>query len=109
MNGIVDWFSNKKGYGFIKSLDTDIGSVFCHITSINLEGYKNLYPGEYVSFNLETDESEKIKAVNVTGVNGGPLLCQNENYIFKVFRRKNVNKEVDEDPEQTHEESVVVN
>jgi len=48
MEGMVKWFDNKKGYGFI---GRDGGpDVFVHYTAIVGEGYKTLNEGEAVEF-----------------------------------------------------------
>jgi CspA family cold shock protein len=62
-DGIVKWFSNKKGFGFIEQEDgTDI---FVHFSSINMDGFKTLNEGERVSF--EVEESDRGPAAkNVT-------------------------------------------
>ena len=52
--GIVKWFSNKKGYGFIEQKDGP--DVFVHFSSINAPGYKTLTEGERVSFDLEEND-----------------------------------------------------
>lgn len=49
--GIVKWFNNAKGYGFI-SLDGDGADVFAHFSAIEMEGYKTLKQGQKVEFNL---------------------------------------------------------
>jgi len=60
--GKVKWFNPKKGYGFIVGPDgTDI---FVHYSSIAGDGYKTLYEGDLISFDVV--EGEKgLRAENV--------------------------------------------
>jgi len=46
--GIVKWFSNVKGYGFIEYGDTE--EIFVHFTGIQMEGYRTLKAGQSVEF-----------------------------------------------------------
>ena len=64
--GIINWFNNEKGYGFITgSVDEDI---FVHYTAIKQDGYKTLSEGQIVEFNLiKTDKG--LQATNVKTVN----------------------------------------
>ena len=49
--GIVKWFSNHKGFGFIeRNGDTD---VFVHQSAISGSGFKTLDEGDSVSFEVE--------------------------------------------------------
>lgn len=48
--GVVRWFNNAKGYGF---LGRDGGpDVFCHYTSIQRKGFKSLKEGDTVEFDV---------------------------------------------------------
>ncbi len=53
-NGIVKWFSNKKGYGFIEQESG--GDVFVHHSAINGDGFKTLAEGVKVTFDVEQGE-----------------------------------------------------
>lgn len=50
-NGIVKWFSRLKGYGFIKP-DDGGREVFVHYSAIDGDGYRNLYEGDTVEYDL---------------------------------------------------------
>jgi CspA family cold shock protein len=61
-DGIVKWFSEKKGYGFIER--NDGGDIFVHYSSINTSGFKTLTAGDRVSFEVEeTDRGPQAKNV----------------------------------------------
>ena len=50
-NGIVKWFNERKGYGFIEQ---DEGpDVFVHHSGINAPGFKSLNEGDRVTFEIE--------------------------------------------------------
>ncbi len=61
-NGIVKWFNESKGFGFISTEDGS--DVFVHYSSIQGDGYKSLAEGDSVSFDIE-DSPKGRKAVNV--------------------------------------------
>ena len=48
--GTVKWFSEKKGYGFIEQ--DEGGDIFVHHSAINMPGFKILYEGDRVSFDV---------------------------------------------------------
>ena len=77
--GTVKWFNHSRGYGFITTINTEGPNkdYFVHHTNIDVKSnvYKILQKGEYVHFN-EIEENNKYYAHNVTGINGGPLLCE---------------------------------
>ncbi len=61
-NGVVKWFNESKGYGFISTEDGS--DVFVHYSSIQGNGYKSLAEGDSVSFDIE-EGSKGRKAINV--------------------------------------------
>jgi len=50
-NGVVKWFSNRKGYGFIEQEEGD--DIFVHHSAINMAGFRTLAEGDRVSFEIE--------------------------------------------------------
>ncbi len=50
--GVVKWFNESKGYGFITP-DDGGKDLFVHFSAINAEGYKVLQEGDRVSFEQE--------------------------------------------------------
>jgi len=65
MKGIVKWFNNEKGYGFIQYTDEE--DIFVHYSAINQDGYKTLAEGQLVEFQL-VETSKGLQALNVTAV-----------------------------------------
>jgi CspA family cold shock protein len=67
--GIVKWFSNAKGYGFIGREDGR--DVFVHHSAIQMIGYKTLKDGDEVEFDIvegqkgpQADAVTRIKQAN---------------------------------------------
>jgi CspA family cold shock protein len=61
--GIVKWFNEEKGFGFIARDGGD--DVFVHFTAINMEGRRTLLEGQNVSFEV-TAGQKGPQAENVT-------------------------------------------
>jgi CspA family cold shock protein len=64
-NGIVKWFNERKGFGFIEQDDGP--DVFVHFSGIAADGFKSLNEGDRVTFEIEQGEKGP-SAVNVTVV-----------------------------------------
>jgi cold shock CspA family protein len=82
--GCVKWFNSKVGYGFITLIDKSTNvekDIFVHHSALNVssEQYRYLIQGEYVNFRLiksEDNELHEYCAGNVSGINGGKLMCE---------------------------------
>jgi CspA family cold shock protein len=66
--GVVKWFNNDKGYGFIKRNTGE--DVFCHHSAIQASGYRTLNEGERVEFDVKQGP-KGLQAENVRRVEGG--------------------------------------
>lgn len=63
--GIVKWFNERKGYGFI-SPNNGNKDVFVHVTDVNDSGYHKLNENEEVEFEIIEDNRGRRRAVNIT-------------------------------------------
>jgi CspA family cold shock protein len=64
LNGVVKWFSNDRGYGFVLKDGSEDEEYFVHFSSIEMDGYKTLKAGQEVTFELsETDKGVQAVAV----------------------------------------------
>ncbi|NUF45593.1 cold-shock protein [Acinetobacter pittii] len=60
--GTVKWFNETKGFGFIQQ---DTGpDVFAHFKEISSSGFKTLYEGQRVSFNIAQGQ-KGLTATNI--------------------------------------------
>ena len=81
--GMVKWFNNKAGFGFITVCgDSEYSNkdIFVHYSSIrvNTSQYKYLIQGEYVDFTLTKSPNDKheYQATDITGVMNGNIMCE---------------------------------
>jgi CspA family cold shock protein len=63
--GVVKWFDERKGYGFIRSADHH--DVFVHYRGIKGEGFKTLAQGQRVRFKRR-EGKETLEAIDVEPV-----------------------------------------
>ena len=61
--GIVKWFNNEKGFGFISVEGGD--DVFAHFSAIQKDGFKSLEEGQAVNFEI-VEGARGPQAANVT-------------------------------------------
>ena len=65
-NGIVKWFDEKKGYGFITVEDGN--DAFVHFSNIETEGFKTLAEGQKVTLEVtqgaKGPQAEHVRPVN---------------------------------------------
>jgi CspA family cold shock protein len=63
--GRVKWFNEKKGFGFISRDDGN--DVFVHFSAIKRDGFKSLYEGDEVEFEV-TQGPKGLQATDVVVV-----------------------------------------
>lgn len=64
--GMVKWFDNRKGYGFISYDETE--EIFVHFTAIEEEGFKTLEENQVVEFTV-IEGNRGVQAAHVKKVN----------------------------------------
>ncbi len=63
--GVVKWFNDSKGFGFIEQENG--ADVFVHFSSIQGDGFKSLSEGQEVSFDI-VQGAKGLQAANVIKV-----------------------------------------
>eukprot|EP00798_Chlamydomonas_sp_ICE-L_P009358 gene9358-16481_t len=79
LTGQVKWFNDRLGYGFCTVINESVHKgrdIFVHHSGIRplTSNYKTLRKGEYINFNVMNGHNG-MQAVDVTGICGGPLMC----------------------------------
>jgi CspA family cold shock protein len=68
--GIVKWFSDAKGFGFIEP-EGGGSDVFAHFSAVQMDGFRTLRQGSRVSFDLvqgpKGDSAQNIRPLNPPG------------------------------------------
>jgi len=67
--GVVKWFNDSKGYGFIQRDGQD--DVFVHFSSIQASGFRSLAEGQRVEFRVEQGQKGP-QAVDVRPLEAPP-------------------------------------
>ena len=67
--GIVKWFNNAKGFGFILP-DEGSEDVFAHYSAIEMEGFRTLKAGQKVSFEIQQGD-KGLHAMNIRNAQTG--------------------------------------
>lgn len=65
INGTVKWFNESKGFGFIEQQSGP--DVFAHFTAISGSGFKTLYEGQRVEFEVRQGQ-KGLQAENIIAV-----------------------------------------
>jgi CspA family cold shock protein len=63
--GVVKWFNDSKGFGFIEQENG--ADVFVHFSSIQGDGFKSLAEGQEVSFEV-VQGAKGLQAANVVKI-----------------------------------------
>lgn len=64
--GIVKWFNNAKGYGFIVP-ESGGDDLFAHYSAVTMDGYKSLNAGDEVEFEVTVGDKGP-QATNIVTV-----------------------------------------
>lgn len=66
-NGIVLWFCNRRGYGFIEYEIDGVKQkdMFVYYSDLTNEGFKTIFKDQRVSFDIGKNTAGNPKAINV--------------------------------------------
>jgi CspA family cold shock protein len=102
IKGIVKWFNDAKGFGFIEH---EKGDVFVHFSSIETSGFKTLKNGEEVLYELE-DGDKGLHAKQVQRINAPAEEASTKKAASKATRSDLSSQiEVERVPESMQESS----
>ena len=108
--GNCKWFNHKIGYGFVTVVDGDKKGkdIFVHHTGVNPKNsnFRTLTKGEYVSLDVE-DGKNGLQGINITGVLGGPLMC--DNIIFNRHGQEDMGRHDYQQPNKRENQEMNTN
>jgi cold shock protein len=64
ITGVVKFFNNDKGYGFIQP-DDGSSDAFVHISAVERAGMNTLHQDQRIGYELETGRNGRVSAVNL--------------------------------------------
>ena len=87
--GIVKWFNNHKGFGFIES--AEIGQdVFAHFSQVDMEGFKTLQQGASVMYEpIEGPRGWMAKNIKVIAAPASPEHAAEPQVSTRTTRLRN--------------------
>lgn len=96
--GRVRWYDYHKKFGFIEPLDGLSEDVFVHFNDLMTRKGRpgQLYTGEYVEYRILDSEKDRPRATGVTGIGGGPLLCESGKLTFESYTREEMLEKKDD-------------
>jgi CspA family cold shock protein len=93
--GVVKWFNNAKGYGFILT-DNDGKDVFAHYSTVEMDGYRTLKAGQCVAFEA-IDGPKGLHAVSIKILADAPDVSSSEAQNTGVILDTEVEINLEED------------
>jgi CspA family cold shock protein len=62
--GVISWFSDDKGFGFIKP-DDKSKDIFFHVSELKKINLETIAGNTRISFETKEDKNDRIQAVNL--------------------------------------------
>ena len=82
--GVVKWFNDTKGFGFIIPDNDDAGGdIFVHYSDIQGDGFRMLLEGQSVEFEVGEQDDGRFRAIDVTGPDGEQIISVQSKPIRK--------------------------
>lgn len=105
--GVVKWFNNAKGYGFVEHVDGQ--DVFIHYSVIESDGYRTLKDGEEIEYEINFGEkglsAKKVRRL----VTESKTFAANESTVSNLAKEIQVTETECESPSETTEDTITAN